>query len=96
MDPEIGRRLDKQDDKLDEQRDVMAKNSDTLSRIDENLRLFREDITGGDGKVGRIKVLEDRVDDLEEHKNRAVGFTVAIGVLWSMVLGVIEWLHIKK
>ena len=36
----------------------------------------------GNGQPGRISVLESKVSDLEDKKNRVYGIISAIGVLW--------------
>jgi len=48
-------------------------------------------LIGNSTTIGRVPKLESKVEDLEAHKNRALGWTAgAIGTL-TFVVGLAEW-----
>lgn len=62
---------------LEKIRDAQGKMAVVQGEIQTNLHSLL-----GNGQPGRISILESKVSDLEDKKNRVYGIISAIGVLW--------------
>jgi hypothetical protein len=82
---DIHLRLSAQDETLKEQTRVLAS-------VDTNVNLLRKELLGN-GQPGRLTKIETKVENLEEHKNRALGWTLGAGAAISFALGLFEYLQ---
>lgn len=64
----------------------------TLSSIKTDVGLLRKELIGN-GQPGRLPKLEDKVEDLVAHKNRALGWLSAFALLLTIGLTIFEYLH---
>lgn len=87
----IHNRLIEQDKVLAKQNEMLSRIDGSANRVDENLRLLREELIGSMGNPGRLTKLELLVDDHEKHKNRAWGFTAAIAAFFTFLEGITHW-----
>jgi hypothetical protein len=60
-----------------------------LSRLEENLRLLRQDLVG-DGQPGRIHRLEIEVGELRAQSHRQRGILVGISLVVSSVISLLS------
>ena len=85
MDPEIGRRFDKQDE-------ILSKQTDNLTRIEAGVQHFIREVVGDrDRPEGRLSVVEKKIENLEEHKNRTLGILAALTFLGGLVEALFHW-----
>lgn len=73
----------------------LSEQDKTLSSIDTNLTLLRKELLGN-GQPGRLTKVETKVEDLEAHKNRAIGYSAAIGGVITIVFALFEYFKHAK
>ena len=64
----------------------------SLSEIKTKLTI----VCGPDGNGGRLGAVESRVDELQAEHQRSKGALTAIGFVWPLILGLVEWLIHRK
>lgn len=75
---------------------MSEQHDELIVRIDENVKLLRQDLLGGPGVKGKIPEHNERIADLEAHKNRAIGYAAAIGGVVTLGLAAFEYVkHLK-
>lgn len=62
---------------------------DRLSRLEENLRLLRQDIVG-DGQPGRLTYLESAVGEMRDEQQRQRGIFTGISFVISTVVTLVS------
>lgn len=62
-----------------------------LARLEENLRLLRQDLVG-DGQPGRIPRLEGEVGQLRAESHRHKGIIAGISFVVSAAISMLSWL----
>lgn len=77
---------------MPDDREFREKVLTTLTSIDTKM----DTLVGTDGVKGRVPQLEEKVDDLEAHKNRALGIMAALGSIGAALLGLGEWFVHRK
>ena len=73
----------------------LSRQDKILGSIDTNLALLRKDIFGN-GQPGRLTIIESKIDDLEAHKNRAIGWALGAGAVIGAALTLFEYFHHVK
>jgi len=74
---------------LDRLKAFESNSLERLSRLEENLRLLRQDIVG-DGQPGRIQRLELEVGDLRADSQRQRGIFIGISLVVSSVVSLLS------
>lgn len=68
---------------------------DLLIRIDERIEKMHKELLGN-GRPGRVDVVEGRVDALEAAKNRTIGWIAGAGATVGVAWGALEYLFHRK
>jgi hypothetical protein len=74
---------------------VADSDHDLLIRIDERIEKMHKELLGN-GRPGRMELVEGRVTDLEAGRNRALGWIGGAGAVLAAAWGALEWVFHRK